>query len=736
MGKSLVIVESPAKARTINKFLGSDYIVKPTGGHVIDLPEGDFGIDVDDGFKPKYTVIKGKSKVLQDLKKTAKQVDSVLLATDPDREGEAIAWHVAQKVVGKDQPSFRVLFNQITKDAVRNAVRDKGELDINKVNAQQARRILDRLVGYKVSPVLWKTIYKGLSAGRVQSVALRLIVERDKDIEAFVPEEYWKIHALLATGKDEVFEAALVKKDGEAVSIGSAKEAEAVVTELSGSSFSVGDVTKKKTKRNPTPPFITSTLQQAAARKLGFSVSRTMRVAQSLYEGIELKEGSTGLITYMRTDSTRIAPEAIEDVRNYITESWGAENLPAKPNLYRAKKGAQDAHEAIRPASLSLPPDSVKQYLTRDQLRLYGLIWNKFVASQMKPAEYTNITVDIVAGPYGLRATASHLDYKGYLAVYEESKPENGDEVTPPDILPPLKKEDPLELKETTPSQHFTKPPARFTEASLVKELESLGIGRPSTYAQIINTILTRKYVEREKGRLTATELGTNVNTILVKSFPNVFSVDFTANMEEELDKVESGAFEWASVVGDFYTPFSDSLEKIMDRRQELKESMIEETGESCEKCGKPMVIRWGRNGKFLACSGFPDCRNTRPLESSEPEKVDAVCEKCGSPMEVKTGRYGRFLACSNYPDCKNVKPYTLGVACPMEGCDGEIVEKRSRRGKVFFGCSKYPECKYASWTRPVSVTCPACGCPTVAEAKNGETYTCPRCKHVFDKED
>jgi len=516
MGKALVIVESPAKAKTINKFLGSGYIVKPTGGHIIDLPEDDFGIDVEKEFDPSYKVIKGKYRVLQDLKKAAKQAESVLLATDPDREGEAIAWHVATNIVGKEQPSYRVLINQITKDAVMKAVQNKGDLDLNKVNAQQARRILDRLVGYKVSPILWSTIYKGLSAGRVQSVALRLIVERDGEIEAFKAEEFWKIAVKLRTDDNEEFEARLFRMNGGDVKIGTTKEAETVVGDLGGRPFSVAAVTEKKTKRHPTPPFITSTLQQAAARKLGFQVSRTMRIAQTLYEGMDLRDGLTGLITYMRTDSTRIAQEAIDEAREYIAGKWGAEHLPKKPNFYRSKRGAQDAHEAIRPASMSLPPESVKQYLNPEQLKLYTLIWNKFTASQMKPAEYTNVTVNVAAGTYEFRAKASHLDYKGWLAAYEEPKRENDDDEPEADRLPPVSVGDGLELMDTIPTQHFTKPPPAFTEASLVRELESQGIGRPSTYAQIINTIITRKYVEREKGKLKATELGGNVNSILV----------------------------------------------------------------------------------------------------------------------------------------------------------------------------------------------------------------------------
>jgi len=732
MGKSLVIVESPAKAKTIHKFLGPDYVVKPTGGHIVDLPPKEFGIDIERGFEPKYDVIKGKTKVLQDLKKTAGEVDTVLLATDPDREGEAIAWHVANSVVRKGQPYFRVLFNQITRDAVLKAVENKGCLDMRKVNAQQARRILDRLVGYKVSPVLWKTLYPGLSAGRVQSVALRLIVERDAQIDAFVPEEYWEIKARLSTSRNEEFDAKLVRKNGKPVKIKCAVEAETIARELSSAAFRVKEVAKKKTKGNPSPPFITSTLQQDAARRLGFTVSRTMRVAQDLYEGIEIAEGSAGLITYMRTDSTRIAPEAIEEVRSYIAGKWGSSELPGKPNIYRMKKGAQDAHEAIRPASMSLSPNEVKTFLTPDQFKLYSLVWNRFVASQMKPSESTVITVDIAAGEYELRASATHLDYKGYLAVYDEIRQED-DEDQGAAVPEGLKEGEPLALKALTPSQHFTKPSPRYTEATLVKEFEALGIGRPSTYAQIINTILERKYVHREKGKLISTDLGRDVNRLLVLGFPDLFAIDFTANMEEDLDKVESGEDEWLHVVEEFYRPFVLSLERFAGQSKELKKSMIAQTDERCERCGKPMVIRWGRNGRFMACSGFPACKNTRPLEQEgAKESTGEVCEKCGSPMEVKTGKFGKFLACSNYPACRNIKSYSLGVKCPLEGCDGMIAEKRSKKRRVFYGCNRYPSCKFASWNKPVAISCPACGSPTVTEGKGGG-YSCPRCRHSFE---
>ncbi|MFC1692784.1 type I DNA topoisomerase [Candidatus Latescibacterota bacterium] len=731
--KSLVIVESPVKAKTINKFLGSGYVVKPTGGHLIDLPENEIGIDLENGFIPKYRIIKGKKRIVQELKKTAEGVDTVYLATDPDREGEAIAWHVANSIAGKNQALYRVMINQITKDAVLKAIENKGELDMQKVDAQQARRVLDRLVGYKVSPVLWKTIYKGLSAGRVQSVALRLIVERDQEIEAFVPEEYWIIKALLASEKNEEFEVKLIKKNGEAFKIKNSEESEAVVREISSLPFNVKDVSTNKTKRNPSPPFITSTFQQEASRRRGFNVYKTMRVAQSLYEGVELGEGSVGLITYMRTDSTRIAPEALGEARNYIKNKWGSDHLPSKANIYRTKKSAQDAHEAIRPASLYNTPEKVKHFLTPDQFKLYSLIWNRFVASQMKPAEYTVVTIDVAAGPYELRSTSKHLDYQGFLMVYKDIKDVDEDDETSSLPLPAVKKGDVLILRDVLQSQHFTKPPPFYNEASLVRELEARGIGRPSTYAQIINTIQTRKYVDREKGKLVATELGKDVNKILVSNFPDVFSVGFTANMEEELDKIESGEYEWQNVVDDFYGPFNESLEKIKGKSGELKKSLIETTDEKCEKCERPMVIRWGRNGKFLACSGFPECKNTKPLEEPELQTTDVRCDKCGSLMHIKTGRYGRFLACSNYPKCRNIKPFSLDIKCPEEGCDGDVVERKTKKGKIFYGCSRYPDCAFASWNKPVAEKCRNCESPTLIEAKSGKSYYCPRCKNKFE---
>ncbi len=744
MAKSLVIVESPAKAKTINKFLGSEYIVKPTGGHIIDLPEKEIGIDIANGFAPRYIVIKGKAKIISDLKKAAQKVDDVFLATDPDREGEAIAWHVANNIVGKKQPSYRILLNQITRDAVINAINNKGELDLRKVNAQQTRRILDRLVGYKVSPFLWKTMYSGLSAGRVQSVALRLIVERDEEINAFVPEEYWDIKIVLSTEKGEEFEAKLIKKNGKTLKMKNSEESSAIVKELSSLSFYVYKITKKNTKRNPLPPLITSTLQQEAASRYGFTVSRTMRVAQTLYEGVELTEDSVGLITYMRTDSTRIAPEAIQEARNYIANKWGQDKLPSKPNIYKTRKSAQDAHEAIRPSSVENTPESVKKFLSNEQLKVYTIIWNRFIASQMKPTRYTVITAQIYAGEYELSASASHVDFKGYLTVYEDLKKEDDKETLTSNLPKTLADGDPLNPGEITPAQHFTKPPPRYTEASLVREMESQGLGRPSTYVQIINTIQAREYVKREKGKLHSTELGRNVNMILVKGFPDLFSVEFTATMEEELDKIESGEYEWHSVLDDFYGPFNKALEKINIQRKELKKSLIEETDEVCEKCGKPMVIRWGRNGKFMACSGFPECRNTKPLEEKKVQATDETCEKCGKPMIIKMGRKGEFMACSGFPECRNIKPLeekkVQATDETCEKCGKPMVIRWGRKGE-FMACSGFPECRN---TKPLGgkevqatdEVCEKCGSPMkVKSVKNARFLACsnyPECKNTM----
>ncbi len=749
MAKNLLIVESPAKTRTLSRFLGKDFEILATIGHIHDLPKSKLGVDPEKDFEPEYLVIKGKEKVIKDLKKAAKTASKIYLAPDPDREGEAIAWHVSNSLRdGSKAEIVRVAFNEITKAAVIEAIDNPREINMNLVNAQQARRVLDRIVGYTVSPFLWSTVARNLSAGRVQSVALRLICEREEAITAFQPQEYWQIAADLQTKKKEKFSARLYKIDDKTVVkpgdtgakklvIDSEKDAKKYLAEMEKQEFVVSDVKTSERTKNPSAPFITSTLQQEAAKKYGFSTKVTMSIAQKLYEGIEIgKEGPVGLITYMRTDSTRIAAEALTAGRKYIAETYGKEYLPPHPNQYGKKKGAQDAHEAIRPTYLDRPPESVKKNLTAQQYKLYSLIWNRFVASQMKPAVFDVITVDIEAGRFTFRTTSQTVKFDGFLKIYQEEKEpdENGNGNGETSNLPVLKVKDPLKLLKLNPTQSFTKPPARFSEAMLVKELEADGIGRPSTYASIISTLKDRKYVDLNERKLKPTELGVTVNKILVENFPNLFNVKFTAEMEKELDLVEEGSDDWVKVVREFYKPFMKTIGSLKGKEKAIKKSMEEKTDIKCEKCGSPMVIKWGRNGRFLACSAYPECKTTRPLPEEEARtKTDQVCEKCGSPMVIKSGRFGRFLACSGYPDCKNTKAITLGIKCPKEGCNGDIVEKQTKGRRIFYGCSNYPKCDYASWDMPAKRECPVCHNPfmllKVSKAK-GEFYRCPECKH------
>lgn len=719
MGKSLVVVESPAKAKTINKILGKDFVVKPCMGHVRDLPPKELGIDIEDGFKPRYVTIRGKAKILSGLRKAAQAADTTYLATDPDREGEAIAWHVAQAISHKDDDIKRILFNEITPKAVRESLEHSGVLDLHKVDAQQARRVLDRLVGYEISPLLWKVIHSGLSAGRVQSVAVRLICERDREIKAFDPEEYWSIEALLGRASRGSFWARLLAKDGEKLNIVNQEQADRTAAELAEQDIAVKEVKQRDQLRRPAPPFTTSTLQQECARRLRFSVKRTMAVAQQLYEGIEVEGETRGLITYMRTDSVRVAADAIAEVREQIDALYGREYVPEAPNHYRTKNSSQDAHEAIRPTSVALHPDQLEHLLTPDQARVYSLIWKRFVTSQMKPQVLSITTANVAAGPYLLRATGSVVKFPGFALLYSESKEEaeaasNGsarEKDAAARAMPAgIAEGEVLKLEQIAPEQHFTKPPPRFTEASLVKQLESEGIGRPSTYAQIITTILDRQYVEKVDNRyFVATERGQTVNKLLVDTFPHLFNVAFTANMEDKLDQVEDGGTNWVAIVQQFYESWKGDLDAANDRRKELKRSLQETSDENCEECGAAMVVKWGRNGRFLACSGYPKCKNTKPLEEQSEVETDEVCDLCSAPMVVKTGRYGRFLACSGYPACKNVKPYVLGIQCPEDGCEGQIVERRSRKGKVFYGCNTYPQCKFASWDRPIDRKCAHC---------------------------
>ncbi len=748
-GRFLVVVESPAKAKTIKKYLGPGYMVKASVGHIKDLPKSKMGVDIENDFRPEYLVIKGKEKVLEELKKHAEAAEKVFLATDPDREGEAIAWHISEEIGKKEV--HRVLFNEITKKAVQQAIENPTKLNRDNYDSQQARRILDRLVGYQISPILWKKVRRGLSAGRVQSVAVRLVVEREKEIKAFVPQEYWTIDAELEASAPPPFRARLVKLDGQKVEIKDQATASAIAKELNGAEFTVAKVDKRERKRNPPAPFITSKLQQEAANRLHFTAKKTMTLAQRLYEGVELgEEGSVALITYMRTDSVRLSNDAVAQVRAFIGEKFGGEFLPDEPNVYKSKKSAQDAHEAIRPTSLEYPPERVKPFLEPDMFRLYELIWNRFVACQMKPAVYDQTTAEISAGRATLRGSGSTLKFAGYLAVYgatptpeEEAEREKGGEgeqvEEAPWELPPLSEGEKLKLIEPIePEQHFTQPPPRFSEATLVKELEERGIGRPSTYASILSTIQEKKYVEKIEGRFRPTELGNITTEELVKAFPREMDVAFTADMEEKLDLVAEGQVEWHQMLRDFYQSFKEDLAKAEVLMRDVKREEIP-TDIKCEKCKSQMVIRWGKMGRFLACSGYNDpsinCKNTKDFKEVdgkivvvEDEPTDEVCDKCGRPMVIKRGRFGRFLACSGYPECKSSKPISIGVNCP-ECKVGYLSERRSRRGKIFFGCNRYPECTFAAWDRPLPESCPSCNSPYLLakySKREGPYVACP----------
>ncbi|HEU5170184.1 MAG TPA: type I DNA topoisomerase [Gemmatimonadales bacterium] len=741
-GEALVIVESPTKARTIGKYLGAGYAVKATVGHVRDLPTRKLGVDIDGGaFTPEYVIIKGKSQTVTEIKKAAKGAREVFLATDPDREGEAIAWHVASQL-DRSVPTHRILFHEITKDAVKEAMQNPGRIDEQKVNAQQARRILDRLVGYKASPLLWKAIKTGLSAGRVQTVALRLIVEREREVRAFKPQEYWTIEARCAKDGQE-FEASLHKLDGHKPQLHTAVEAQAVVDAVRALPFVVTSVERKQRKKHPAAPFTTSTLQQEAAKKLGFSGRRTMRAAQQLYEGVDVGEdGPVGLITYMRTDSVRVADTAIAAVRGYIARAFGRDYLPDTPNRYSSRKQAarvQDAHEAIRPTDVHRRPEDVQRHLEPDQYRLYQLIWQRFVASQMTPAVYDMTIVDFDLGRYLFRTTGSVLVFNGYHAVYMEGhEREEGrtfDDLAP---LPPFAQGDRVEVREITPSQHFTEPPPRFSEASLVKELERLGIGRPSTYSAIISTLTDREYVQLEQRRFHPTQLGETVERIMVSRFPDIFNVGFTAEMETELDRVEEGELGWQQVLQDFYGPFTRALDAV-DVNALVAEAHGLSTerlaSERCPKCGRRVELRTGRFGPYLACEKYKDgCDYAKSLKKHRaPDRpTDEKCHLCSAPMVIKTGRFGEFLACTRYPECRGTRAIPLGIKCP-KCVEGDLAERRTKRGKSFWGCVRYPACDFSTWNRPVAEECPACGWVGLEKKVSkaaGETFTCLKCGH------
>ncbi len=730
----LVIVESPTKAKTISKFLGSDYQVESSFGHVRDLPKSTMGIDIENNFKPKYVIPTKARQNVNLLKKAADRSESVILATDEDREGEAIAWHLITAAELKDNKIERIVFHEITKRAIEEALKHPRKLDMHLVDAQQARRILDRLVGYELSPFLWKKVAKGLSAGRVQSVAVRLVAEREREIQAFKTEEYWKISAQLKKDSDS-FMAKLHKADDKTLdklAIKSDDEAQKILDELTGASYKVAEITKKETKKNPLPPFTTSTLQQAGANLLGWSSKQTMRLAQQLYEGVEIDGDHVGLITYMRTDSLNIAQEALMAIRETIKNNFGDNYLPIEPRFYKTKsKGAQEAHEAIRPSMPEKMPEQIKGFLNAQQYKLYKLIWQRAVASQMKEALVNATTVDIKANRYTFRANGSVIKFAGFLKVW----PSNAKDET----LPDLAKGDILALEKLEKSQHFTEPPARYNEAGLIKALEEYGIGRPSTYAPTISTIQDRGYVEKnEDKRFVPKEIGLLVNDLLVEHFPKVVDYQFTAKMENDLDSIAEGKKQWVPVIEKFYKPFKENLD-AKSKELTKKELTEEATDEVCEKCGQPMVIKMGRYGKFLACTGFPECKNTKPLNDegtgpAEPEITDEKCPNCGGPLVMKEGRYGKFLGCSNYPKCKYIKSQqqSTGVACPLCGT-GEIVARRSKRGKTFYGCSKYPDCKNIYWSKPTGEKCPECDSLLVQGAKN--TVQCSNKECRFKKQ-
>jgi DNA topoisomerase-1 len=777
MPKALVVVESPAKAKTINKYLGRDFKVVASMGHIRDLPKSKLGVHIEKEFRPDYEVIPSRKKVITELRNAAKDAREIFVATDPDREGEAIGWHIAEELGGRGRKIRRLMFNEITKKAVLEAIKHPLEIDMKMVDAQQARRVLDRLVGYKISPLLWDKVRRGMSAGRVQSVALKLVVEREREIERFVPEEYWNILARLAGAVPPEFDAKLVKKDRAGIKVANQSQADQVLADLRGAEWIVSSVATKERKKNAAPPFITSKLQQAAR----FPVKKTMMIAQQLYEGIDLPgEGSVGLITYMRTDSTRVSEQALGEVREYIGRAFGADYVPERPNFFRAKADAQDAHEAIRPTSMQYEPEKVRPFLTPDQYSLYRLIWNRFVASQMPPAVFDETTVEIEAANYLFRAKGSVPKFPGWMNAYEQEREQtepaeptapgqaDADEDAASGLLPALAEGDRLQLRELKPEQKFTQPPARYSEATLVKALEENGIGRPSTYAQIITVLQSREYVNKIEGRFKPTKLGVIlVEELLSPSFDDILDVGYTRELEEELDKIEQGEFDYVTLLKDFYRKFEKDLKgakKVMPdlkvegkatdlvcdkcgspmvikagkfglfiacsaypkcentREIEPDEQPAEDLDESCENCGRPMVVKRGRFGQFLACSGYPECKTTRKLISTKqgltaakPDQIlDEKCPKCGSNLVIKHGRYGEFTACTNYPECRYVKQKSTGVACPLDG--GDIVEKKSRRGRVFYGCANYPDCEFTLWNKPVAEKCPKCNAPYLVE--------------------
>jgi DNA topoisomerase-1 len=731
LSKSLVVVESPTKIRTLKKYLGPDFDVAATVGHIKDLPVRELGVSIEHGFRPQYTTVQGKEKVIRALRKAAGNLNDIYLAPDPDREGEAIAWHTAEILKKKGRRFHRVLFHELTQNAIRAAMASPQQLDKHKFESQQARRILDRLVGYQISPILWQKVLRGLSAGRVQSVAVCMICEREREIHAFQPEEYWSVTAQVEGETPPPFLAKLIKKHNKKLRIPDEKASRAIMKDLvrlRRTGFRVEKVAHKTQKKNPFPPFTTSSLQQEAIRRLGFSARKTMTVAQQLYEGLELGPGEpTGLITYMRTDSIRIAQEAIDPARQMIDEQFGQAYLPTKPRVFKNKKKVQDAHEAIRPTSVFRKPKDIARFLSKDQSALYQLIWQRFVACQMKSALLDRTSVTISAGPYIFQASGSVMRFPGFTVLYASS---NGSQSQSEDkeTLPPLSDGMLLKCHRLEPKQHFTQPPPRFSEASLVKELEENGIGRPSTYAMILTTIREKGYVDMVKRLFRPSELGFIVNDLLIESFPDILNVDFTARMEDNLDKIEEGEIDAVAVLEGFYNSFKKNVERAAKEMNSVKGIGLA-VDLNCPVCGQPLRIKVGKNGPFLACSGYPNCNFTRNYARNEKGQIEIqqpaaqqptneICGKCGKPMVQKHGRFGPFLACSAYPACKNTrslnaeaarKEEPTGVKCPEKGCDGELVARRSKRGRLFYGCSRYPTCTFAIWDKPVPQSCPEC---------------------------
>lgn len=706
-GKHLVVVESPAKAKTIERILGPDYKVMASMGHLRDLPKRTMGVDIENGFTPEYVNSTDRANVIKDLQKAANQCCDILLATDPDREGEAISWHLSKLLDVNPEDKVRIAFHEITPPAIREAIQDPEPIDLDRVDAQQARRVLDRLVGYKLSPWLWRQVYRGLSAGRVQSVATRLICEREEEIRAFVPVEYWSIEAMYKTEKKESFKAKLTQIDGKDAELHNGEETDAAVKGIEGKEAEVTAVTKSRKQRKTKPPYTTSTMQQDAVNKLNFSSKKTMMLAQNLYEGVEIPgHGHVGLITYMRTDSTRISDEMIKQVRPYISETYGEDYLPAKPNVFSKSKEAQDAHEAIRPTSLSFPPSALTGILSRDQLRLYTLIWNRFIASQMAPQIQQSTSATLQCGIYTLKATGVHVLFDGFT-IMQPSKKKDSEES---DFLPPLKKGDIVKNTKVNGEQHFTAPPPRYTEASLIKTLEEKGIGRPSTYAPILDTIQKRRYVTKENKQFVPTEVGFKVTELLKKYFEGIINVDFTANLENWLDKIAEGKATYKKVMTDFYKVFAAELESANVEAEKDKKENQEVSDVTCEKCGAKMIVKMGRYGKYLACPNYPNCKNIKPYSLAEgPEEVsDVKCDACGTLMVYRTGPYGRYLKC---PSCGANKAIVIdtGIVCPK--ChEGHMVQRRSHRGRIFYGCSRYPKCDMALWNEPINQFCETCG--------------------------